>query len=434
MDFLIKITQVFVSIGPVGLISVLFLFIGLIVSRNKLALLKNVAFTYLGLFVFSILMFFYIMFFNPIIDTIISSSSKTFQIIDTGWFIAQKVDIYTPYTIFIFLLLVGINVLMLLLRLTRTINLDIWNLWISLFSGILVYEITGVYWMGFLFAGVIATITFVIADIYAPYLENYYGIRGISVPNPPTIIWAPVPNLINFLFNKIPFVKKINIFYEEIQYKLGVAGEPMVIGFILGLIIGAVSKYKEFSYNLWPSILYSLSSGLYLAVIAVLMPRAISLLYRGIIPIIDDMKTFINSRFTKREIYIGINPMMLAGNSSVIGLSTIMIPLTVYIATILPGNKMLPGADLVMIPLILIWVISLSRGDIFRSFISAIIIIPMILLISTNMTGFITDFLADDSGEQIVKGFNNYSSMGMGSNLIYWILTQIIQPIFKLFS
>jgi PTS system galactitol-specific IIC component len=126
--------------------------------------------------------------------------------------------------------------------------------------------------------------------------------------------------------------------------------------------------------------------------------------------------------------------MILAGNSSVIGLSTIMIPLTVYIATILPGNKMLPSADLVMIPLILIWAISLSRGDIFRSFISAIIIIPIILLISTNMTGFITDFLTDDSGKQIVKGFNNYSSMGMGSNLIYWVLIQIMRPIFKLFS
>ena len=434
MSFLIKTTQIFVGIGPVGLISILFLLIGLIVSRNKLVLLKNVSFTYLGFFFFSILMFFYIMFFNPIIDTIVSSSSKNFQIIDTGWLIAQKVDIYTPYAVFIFLFLIGINIIMLFLRLTRTINLDIWNLWISLFSGILIFEITGVYWMGFLFAGVIATITFVIADIYAPYLENYYGIKGISIPNPSTIIWAPIPNLVNYVFNKIPFIKKINVFYEEIQYKLGAAGEPMVTGFILGFIIGAVTKYKEFSFNLWPSILYSFYSGIYLAVITILMPRAISLLYRGAIPIINDMKTFINSKITKREIYIGINPMMLAGNSSVIGLSTIMIPLTVYIATILPGNKMLPGADLVIIPLILIWVISLSRGDIFRSFISAIIIVPVILLISTNMTGFITNFLIDESGEQVVEGFNNYSSMGMGSNLIFWILTQIIEPIFKLFS
>lgn len=433
MDFLIKLIRIFVNIGPVGLISILFLLIGLIVSRNKLLLLKNAAFTFIGFFMFAVLMHFYLMFFNPVIETIVSSSHKAFQIADTGWLVFQKINIFTPYTVLVFVFLIGINVLMLFLRLTRTLNLDIWNLWISLFTGLLVFDITGVYWMGFLFSGVIATITFVVADIYAPYLESYYGIRGITIPNPLTVIWAPIPHFVSFLFNKIPFVKKITIFYEEIQYRLGAAGEPLAIGFILGSIIGAITKYKEFPINLWPSLLYCFYSGIYLSVIAILMPRAISLLYRGIIPIINDLRTFINSRITKREIYFGINPVMLAGNSSVIGLSTIMIPLTVYIAAILPGNKMLPSADLIVIPLLLVWVLSMTRGGIFRSFISAIIIIPLVLLISTSMTGFITSFLSDESGEQLVKGFASYSSMSMGSNLLFWVLTQIVKPIFKLF-
>jgi PTS system galactitol-specific IIC component len=309
-----------------------------------------------------------------------------------------------------------------------------WNLWVSLFLGALIYTITGIYWLGFLFAGVITMVTFVISDIYAPYLENYYGIKGISMPNPQTIIWAPVTGFINFVINKIPFIKKINIFYEELQYKLGIMGEPIIVGFIMGAIIGAITKYREFSINVWQSIIYCLSSGIYLALIYILMPRFISLLYRGLIPVINDIKTFINSKITKREIYLGINPVMLAGNSSIIGLSSIMIPLTVYIATILPGNSVLPSADLILIPLLLIWVISISRGDIFRSFISAVIIIPLILLVSSNMTSFITGFMLNEQHEQLVEGYNNYSSMGMGSNVIFWILTQIIKPIIKLFS
>jgi len=434
MDILIKITRVFADIGPVGLIAISFFIAGLFVSRNKLVLLKNVAFIYLGLFSFSILMFFYIMFFNPIINMIVTSSSKKFQVIDIGWLMVEKINVYTSYTVFLFLFLIGINILMLFLRHTRTLNFDICNFWISSFSGILIYTITGIYWIGFLFAGVITMITFVVSDIYAPYLQNYYGIRGISLPNPQTIIWAPVTGLINFVINKIPFIKKINVFYEELQYKLGIVGEPMILGFIIGAIIGAITKYREFSINIWQSILYSMISGTYLAVIFILMPRFISLLYRGVIPIINDIKTFINSKITKREIYLGINSMMLAGNSSIIGLSSIMIPLTVYIATLLPGNNMLPSADLVLIPLLLIWVISIPKGDIFRSFVSAVIIIPLILLISSNMTPFITSFMLNESQEQVVEGYNNYSSMGMGSNIIFWILSQIVKPIIKLFS
>ncbi|MCL5072319.1 MAG: hypothetical protein M1308_15725, partial [Actinobacteria bacterium] len=339
-----------------------------------------------------------------------------------------------PFAVQLALILIGLNVLMLLFRLTRTINIDTWNIWLFLFSGIFIYEVTGIMWIGILFSCSIATISFVLADIYSPYLESYYGIRGISNPQPQTIVWAPVANIVNFVLNRIPFIKRLHIFYEEIQYKLGAAGEPLVIGFILGFIIGSITKYRNFASSLWPSLGYAFLSGLYMSVITILMPRSVTLLYKGLIPIINDIRTFINSKITKRDIYIGINSMFVAGNASVMGLATIMIPLTVYIASILPGNKVLPGASLVIIPLILVWAVGPSRGDIFRSFISALIIIPIVLLITTDMTGFITDLLTKKESIQIVEGYNRASSLEMGSNLVYWVLTQIIKPILKLFS
>lgn len=433
MQILYKIMKVLVGIGPVGLIPIILFLAGLIVSRNKLILLRNSVYIFLGLLSFSLILSFYIDFFNPIISTILSISSKKFEVIDTGWMVSQKINLYNPVVIQFAVILICLNILMLFIRLTRTINIDLWNLWIFLFSGILVYEITGIVWMGILFSCVIATVTLVLADIYAPYLESYYGLAGISNPQAQTVVWAPITNFVNFIFNKIPFIKRIHIFYEEIQYKMGPAGEPLIIGFILGFVIGAIAEYKNFSLSFWHSVGFSALSGTYLSVITILMPRSVTLLYKGLIPIINDIRTFINSKITRREIYIGLNSIIVAGNASVIGLATIMIPLTVYIASILPGNKVLPGADLVIIPLILVWAVGPSRGDIFRSFISALIIIPAVLLITTNMTGFLTDFLTKKESLQVIQGYSGASSLGMGANFIYWILTQIIKPILKLF-
>lgn len=434
MEVLYKIMKVLVNIGPVGLIPIVLLLMGLIASRNKLILLRNSVYVFLGLLSFSLLLSFYINFFNPVIETILSITNKKFQVIDVGWMMSQKINLYNPMVVQLAVILIGLNILMIFLRLTRTINIDLWNLWIFLFSGIFVYEVTGIMWMGILFSCVIATITFVMADIYAPYIESYYGLKGVSNPQAQTVVWAPISDLINFTLNRIPFIKRLHVFYEEIQYKLGVAGEPLIIGFILGFVIGAIARYRNFAFNFWPSFGFAAFSGMNLSIITILMPRSVTLLYKGLIPIINDIRTFINSKITKREIYIGLNSLFVAGNASVIGLSTIMIPLTVYIATILPGNKILPGADLVIIPLILVWAVGPSKGDIFRSFISALIIIPLVLLITTDMTGLITDFLTKKETVQIVEGYSKASSLGMGSNLIYWILTQIIKPMLKLFS
>jgi len=434
MEILYKIVRVFVDIGPVGLIPILLLLMGLVATRNKLVLLKNCLFVFLGLLSFAILLSFYVNFFNPIINTILLITDKKFQVADVGWLVAKNINIYNPFVLQLMVILVGLNILMVFIRLTRTINIDLWNLWIFLFSGIFVYEVTGIMWMGIMFSCVIATITFVLADIYAPFIESYYGLKGISNPQAQTIVWAPISGAVNYILNKIPFIKRLHIFYEEIQYKLGPVGEPLIIGFIMGFIIGAIVKYSSFSTDFWPSLGFAAFSGINLSIITILMPRSITLLYRGLIPIVNDIRTFINSRITKREIYIGVNTLVFAGNPSVIGLSTVMIPLTVYIAAILPGNRVLPGADLVLIPLILVWAVGPSRGDIFRSFISALIIIPLVLLVTTDLSGIITDFLSKKEALDLVKDYNRASSIGMGSNIIYWVLSQIIRPILKLFS
>ncbi len=422
-----------IEIGPVIIIPSILFLIGFITTRNPLRNLKNSAFILAGMLGFAIMLTLLINFLKPLIDTIILNSPKEFEIIDIGWAASKEVILNSPITLQIIIGVFSLNIIMLLLRFTRTINIDIWNYWIFLLVGSIIFTITEIKWIGVLIALIVAAITLVLADIYAFFIGNYFGIKGVSNPQTQVITWAPVPQLVNFIFNKIPGLNKVHIFYEEIQYKLGFFSEPMLMGFILGFIIGIITKYKNFQLNVWPNILYSLLSGFKLAIIMILMPRIVTILHKGLYPAINDIREFINRRITKRVLYIGIDSIFFAGMPSVIFLSVIIIPLTAYIATILPGNKILPGADLIIIPFLLIWAVALSQGDIFRSFVSAIIIIPLMLWISTDMGALFTGFF-QKYNIALADAQKGISSFGSGSNSLFWILLQIIKPIKNLFT
>lgn len=421
-----------IELGPVILIPATLLIISLIITRKPLKNLKNCAFILIGLVSLSVLLTLFVNFFGSITNTILINSSKKFEIIDTGWFVSKAVILNSPIILQIIIAIVILNLIMLSLRFTRTINIDFWNYWSFLLVGSIIFASTEIKWIGILIAMIVAAITLVLSDIYATYIESYFGLKGISTPQAQIICWAPVSHLINVIFNKIPFIRRVHVFYEEIQYKLGVVSEPMIMGFILGFIIGAITRYKNFYLNLGPNLLYALSSGLTLSIIMILLPRSVNLLLKGLVPTINDIKSFISRRITKRELYIGLDPIVLVGQPSIIMLSVIIIPLTVYVSTILPGNAVLPKADLIMIPFILIWVIAPSKGDIFRSLISAVIIIPIILWITTGMGDLFTKFFLKYNIE-LVEGYKRLSSIGGSSNIFFWILLKIIEPIFNLF-
>ncbi|MBC7332906.1 MAG: hypothetical protein H5T85_00300, partial [Actinobacteria bacterium] len=385
-----------------------------------------------GLIGVSLFLSLYINFFEPLINTIVLNSPRKLETLDVGWEVLKKVIFDSPLILHILISAVLVNILMLLFKLTRTLNIDFWNYWNFILVGSVVFAITKIQWLGVFTSLVIVVITLVLSDIYAPYIEKYSGIKGISTPQANIICWAPVSHIVNLIFNKIPFIGKIKIYFEKIHYKMGIVSQPMIMGFILGFIIGAISKYQNFTLALKTNLLFSFSSGLKLSIIMALLPRMLNILIKGLASIVSDIRNFTNRKYPKRIMYIGIDPLIFAGYPSVIFLSTIIIPLSVLIATRLPGNTILPRADLIIIPLIVLWVIVPSEGDMIRSFISGIVIIPVLLLVAGDMADFFTE-LFRNSGLEVVKGYQKISSMGAGSNVFFWLLLKILEPFLKLF-
>ncbi|MBC8923617.1 PTS galactitol transporter subunit IIC, partial [Escherichia coli] len=70
------------------------------------------------------------------------------------------------------------------------------------------------------------------------------------------------------------------------------------------------------------------------------------------------------------------------GHPFVLSLGLLMIPITLILAFILPGNKVLPLADLTALPFYMIFAIVPSKGNLFRGIFTGIVIVIITLYLS----------------------------------------------------
>ena len=104
-----------------------------------------------------------------------------------------------------------INLIMFALKLTKTINIDIWNVWHMAFTGAIAYAVTGNLAIGILGVAIHAIISFKLGDLWAPLLEDYFELEGLTSPHGTSAYMAPVACFFDWLIEKIPGLKKVNI-------------------------------------------------------------------------------------------------------------------------------------------------------------------------------------------------------------------------------
>ena len=148
-----------------------------------------------------------------------------------GWPAAASIAYNTSVGAFIIPICLGINILMLLTKTTKTVNIDLWNYWHFAFIGALAYFATDSLLWGFFAAIICYIITLIIADFTAPHFQKFYDkMDGISIPQPFCAGFVPFAWAINKGLDKIPGVNKINIDSEGMKKKFGLMGEPLFLG------------------------------------------------------------------------------------------------------------------------------------------------------------------------------------------------------------
>lgn len=353
----------------------------------------------------------------PAVQTMVERFGLSLSVIDVGWPAAAAIAMGSQVGLFIIPLGLLVNFIMLFTNTTQTVNVDIWNYWHFAFTGSLVAIATNNFWFGIAAAVINMILVMVLGDVTAPLVEESLGLQGVSLPHGFTAAFAPIAMAVNWVIERIPGLNKLDINLEEMQNRFGVIGEPVFLGTVIGWIIGF------FAYGVsLDSLKVVLPLGVSLGAVLVLIPKMAALLMEGLIPISDMAAEFIQKHFHNRgKMYIGLDSAVGTGHPTTLAISLILVPLTILLAFIIPGNQVLPFADLAVMPYMFVLITPIVRSNGFRGLVVGVIILAAGLLIATNLAPFITES-AKQVGFAIPAGANLISSICDGANPLSWLL------------
>ncbi|MBO8141617.1 MAG: PTS galactitol transporter subunit IIC [Firmicutes bacterium] len=352
---------------------------------------------------------------GPAAQAMVERFGIQLNVLDVGWPAAAAIAFASQVGAVVIPVGLLVNLVMLLTRTTQTLNIDLWNFWHFAFTGALVTEATGKLWLGVAAAAVNAAIILKLADWTAKPIQEFYGVPGISLPHGLSAAYVPIAIPLNALIDRIPVVRDIDLDTAKIQQRLGVFGDPMMLGLLLGIALGLLAGY---------SVQETLQLGVSMAAVMLLMPRMVRLLMEGLMPVSEAAREYLRRRFQGREFYIGLDSAVAVGHPASIATALILVPVTLLLAVIVPGNRLLPFGDLATIPFVVCMIAPIVRGNVFRSVLIGMVAITVGLLMSTSVASLHTA-AAIAAQFDIPAGAAEISSIGDGANPLTWVLLQL---------
>lgn len=422
MDALTSVIQYIVDLGPSVMLPLIILIISLSLRQSvgksvHAALTIGVGFVgitlVIGLLTDSL---------GPAAQAMADNFNLGLSVVDLGWPGTSPMAWASPLGLVAIPVAIGVNIIMLLLRGTKVVNVDIWNIWHMAFTGALVQIATGSFWWGIVGVAIHAAMAYKLGDMFGKVTDEFFGLEGVAIPHGTSAYLGVFAAPIDDLIEKIPGLNKVNITTEKLEEKLGVAGEPLVIGSVLGFIIGLLARYP-------------LGEALQLAIkmgaVMLLMPLVVKMIMQGLFPIADAAKKVLQKRFKDPNYRIGLDPALLLGQPQVISASLLFIPLTILIAAIIPGNRILPFGDLATIGFFFAIAVGIHKGNIFRTLISGSFIMGITIWIANQMVELQTQ-LAINTNLLGDSGSGQVGSLDQGGAPITYILANGLSAEFSI--
>ncbi|WP_311432243.1 PTS galactitol transporter subunit IIC [Facklamia hominis] len=329
---------------------------------------------------------------TPATAALAESTGISLPAIDMGWTAAASITWSWVYAFAFFAVQIIVNIIMLSFNLTKTLNVDMWNVWGKALTAYIVYFVSGQLWAGFLAAVVQIVLELKLGDMFQRHVEDLTGIPLVTVTHPMNLS-AAFMMPINKLMDKIPFLN-VKADTDSLRQKIGIFSENSVMGFIIGFVLALAGSY---------SISDALNLGIQVGTAMTLFPMVSKLFMQSLSPLSDAMSDFMKKRFNDREIYIGMDWPVLGGRSEVWVTLILMVPIFIGYSLILPGSMVLPIASVLNYS-IAVGGLLLTGGNLYRMLILGVITMPIYIYGSSYLAPILTGLAKSTGAVDVPEG------------------------------
>ncbi|PLR75218.1 PTS galactitol transporter subunit IIC [Bacillus sp. V3-13] len=392
MDSVKTIFDFILDLGAPVFVPLIMIVIGLVVRMKfkeafTSALTLGVAFVGMGLVVG-----FMMDSIGPAAQQFVKNTGIELNAIDGGWTSMATLAWAWPLAFLMFPFQIGVNLIMLATKQTNTLNVDLWNVWGKILTAVLVVGVTGNVVAAFIIAVIQMFAELKLADVNQKQIQKLTQIPGVTTTHSMNIIGVILYPL-NRLLDFVPGMKK-QIDANWLKQRLGIFAENHVMGFIIAVLLGIFAKY---------SVQETLMLGIQGATALTLFPMVAKLFMQALAPLSDATSEFMKKRFEGREFYIGLDWPIMAGCNEMWVTTIMLVPITLLLAVVLPGNNILPFAGIINLS-IAVPALIVTGGNLVRMVILGAVTTPVFLYIATVFAPTITNLAMDTKALEVPAG------------------------------
>ncbi|MDP2964736.1 MAG: PTS transporter subunit IIC [Pelolinea sp.] len=419
MNFLTYIT----GLGNVLMMPLVLTLLSLAFGMKFVDAIRNSVKVGIGFIGFSLVNSMVVSVIGPAVNLMVEHHDMGLNVLDLGWPAVSTIAYGTVIGALILVVGLLFNILLVSLKLVRTLDVDLWNYWQWALTGSFVMLLTGSLGWGMVAALVQEVITLLLADASAKMVQDYLKIPDISIAHGfAVIVWMlawPLAKFWDFIgWHGNKSIEDTG----KLKQKLGILMDPIIVGLAIGILIGALG-YIGSGLSAGETFKNVLMVGMASAGMLILLPKMVGVLLDGIKPISEQARMVLQKKFASdgRTILIGMDSAVMANDEMILIISVLLIPILIFLAPILPGNSLIPFAGITGLVYTVCMIAPLVRGDFLKMLVTSTIIMSIVMILGSNWAPEVTAMVAQ-------KGFAMPEGAAMVSffaNPLTWVMVAI---------
>ena len=345
---------------------------------------------------------------SPIISNMINSVGINRPIVDLGAVTASLVSYSYQVGVIYIAVAIALQIILYLIRYTTVFQAgDLWNNFSYFAWGSCLFVLTQNFWLAMACMVVQQLYTLLCTEVIAKRWSTYYGYPNCTIASLHTATVGILAVPLNLLLDELGLYK-VEADPSTLQKKLGFIGDPMTLGLFLGLFIGIIGDFNKLGeLATWGEIT---SCGIATAAVMAVFPKVSGIFASSFTAITEAGKERMQKAgSTGREWYLAVNDATGYGETATLITGILLMPATLLVSFVLPGNLTLPMLDLVALPYIIQPFVACSNGNILKSFIASLVFM-IINLYTCSVSGAAFTQLAISTGIDL-QGYTMITSL-----------------------